>query len=116
MNPEQKKLREVLSANIKIRRKVMNISQEKLAEATDLSAQTINDIEGGRMWVSDKTIVKLAQVLQVEAYQLLIPDIEIQVEKEKAPFPCELLFSLQKSIQQGIDLQFDKILKSGVTR
>jgi hypothetical protein len=34
---------------------------------------TGNDIEGCRMWVSDKTIIKLARVLHVEAYQLLVP-------------------------------------------
>ncbi len=42
---DQRELRENLSYNIKKRRKVLAITQEKLAENTGLSAQTINDIE-----------------------------------------------------------------------
>jgi hypothetical protein len=34
---------------------------EQPAEITDISDQTINDIEGCRTWVSDKTIVKIAR-------------------------------------------------------
>ena len=73
MLTEPEKLRETLSLNIKKQRKKLGLSQEKLAEAADLSSQTINDIEGCRMWVSDKSLAKLARVLQVEAYQLLLP-------------------------------------------
>ena len=53
----QTELRENLSFNIKQRRKLCGFTQEKLAEETELSAQTINDIEGCRTWVSDKTLV-----------------------------------------------------------
>ena len=72
MEPE--KLRETLSWNIKKERKKLGLTQEKLAEIADLSSQTINDIEGCRMWVSDKTMIKLASVLHVEAYELLVPE------------------------------------------
>ena len=51
----------------------LGYTQEKLAEIAKLSTQTVNDIEGCRMWVSDKTITKLAKVLHVDVYQLLIP-------------------------------------------
>lgn len=50
----QIELREILSFNIKQKRKLYSLTQEKLAELTGLSAQTINDIEGCRTWVSDK--------------------------------------------------------------
>ncbi|MCL2210017.1 MAG: helix-turn-helix transcriptional regulator [Treponema sp.] len=52
-------LKEILSHNIKKKRKKNEFTQEELAE---LSSQTINDIEGCRMWVSDKTMSKLASV------------------------------------------------------
>jgi transcriptional regulator with XRE-family HTH domain len=100
--------------NIKHRRKVLGISQEKLAQAAELSAQTVNDIEGCRMWVSDKTIVKLAQALQVEAYQLLIPAFEAGKGGEKGPSSVETLLTLQQNIKNEIDLQFYRILKSRV--
>ncbi|GHT65771.1 hypothetical protein FACS1894110_08340 [Spirochaetia bacterium] len=78
MSSSPEKLREILSANIKDRRRALGISQEKLAMAAELSSQTINDIEGCRMWVSDKSIVKLAGALKVEAYQLLAPAIKLE--------------------------------------
>ena len=70
---ESDNLRRILSLNLKKQRKKLGFTQEELAEAADLSPQTINDIEGCRMWVSDKTIAKLIKVLHIEAYQLLIP-------------------------------------------
>jgi transcriptional regulator with XRE-family HTH domain len=78
---ESEQLREILSLNIKKERKKLGLTQEKLAEFSDLSSQTINDIEGCRMWVSDKTIIKLARVLHVEAYQLLVPMEPITTQK-----------------------------------
>lgn len=109
MSLESEKLRKILSANIKNRRKTLGISQEKLAEVAGLSAQTINDIEGCRMWVSDKSIVKLAVSLNVEAYQLLIPNIEI--DQTLTLSPAEALVALQQNIKKNIDEQFESVLK-----
>jgi len=66
-------LRKTLSANIKKQREFLGMTQEKLAEETEISANMINDIEGCRSWVSDKTLVKLASALKVETYRLLMP-------------------------------------------
>jgi transcriptional regulator with XRE-family HTH domain len=103
--------------NIKHRRKVLGFSQEKLAKAAELSVQTVNDIEGCRMWVSDKTIVKLAHALHVEVYQLLVPVFDTVKGGEKgmhAPSSVEILLTLQQNIKNEIDLQFYRILKSRV--
>ena len=69
----QNDLREILSNNIKLKRKELSFTQEKLAELSNLSAQTINDIEGCRTWVSDKTLIKISEVLQTSPAELLIP-------------------------------------------
>jgi transcriptional regulator with XRE-family HTH domain len=119
MNLGPERLRKLLSLNIKSRRRDLGISQEKLAETADLSAQTVNDIEGCRMWVSDKTIVKLAQALQVEAYQLLLPSIEEKKTgepTEPAHSPAEILLTLQHNLKKQIDQQFDEVLRSGLWR
>ena len=71
MSPEQ--LRSILSENIKNRRKQLNISQSKLAEMINMSANYITDIENQRTWVSDTTIVKIASALGVEVFELLKP-------------------------------------------
>jgi transcriptional regulator with XRE-family HTH domain len=85
MKEKPEKIRQILAQNIKIRRKRLGISQEKLAEITDMSVQTINTIEGCRMWVSDKTITRLAKALNVEVFQLLIPFNAIKNELSLSP-------------------------------
>jgi transcriptional regulator with XRE-family HTH domain len=108
---DPEKLRETLSLNIKKQRKSLGLSQEKLAEAADLSSQTINDIEGCRMWVSDKTITKLAKVLQVEAYQLLIPAHLARGQNNTCPCCDRLLLDLEDRIVKSVRQQFDTISK-----
>lgn len=103
-------LRTLLALNIKYRRKVLGISQEKLAKTAELSAQTVNDIEACRIWVSDKTIVNLAKALKVEAYQLLLPVSEAE-KGLPAPSSTEILLTLQQKIKNEIDMQFYRILK-----
>lgn len=67
------RLRTLLSANIKARRKALGISQEKLAELVNVSTKTITDIECCRSWVGDRTMSKLAEALGVEPFQLFVP-------------------------------------------
>jgi len=73
MNEKTEKIRLILAQNIKKRRESLGFSQEKLAESAGLSVQTINTIEGCRMWVSDKTITRIAQALNTEIFQLFVP-------------------------------------------
>jgi len=73
MKEKPEEIRLILAQNIKERREILGISQEKLAESADLSIQTINTLEGCRMWVSDKSITRLARALNVEVFQLFVP-------------------------------------------
>ena len=85
MSPEQ--LRSILSENIKNRRTQLNISQSKLAEIINMSANYITDIETQRTWVSDSTLVKIASALGVEVFELLKPNndfVNSSVVKENA--------------------------------
>jgi transcriptional regulator with XRE-family HTH domain len=107
---EPRNIRTILSGNIKTRRKTLGISQEKLAEMADLSAQTVNDIEGCRTWVSDKTIAKLCLALRLEAYQLLLPS---QDDADLSADLTETLLSIQQNIKRNIDLQFE-LLRSNL--
>ncbi|GHV73293.1 hypothetical protein AGMMS49940_05950 [Spirochaetia bacterium] len=74
MNEEALNLRKLLSANIKKYRAILGITQEKLAEKADISANMMNDIEGCRTWVSDKTLIRLANALETEIFRLLLPN------------------------------------------
>jgi transcriptional regulator with XRE-family HTH domain len=66
-------LRQILAVNIKEQRRILGISQEKLAEMAGLSWQTVNSIECQRTWVSDNTLEALAGVFKIETFQLLMP-------------------------------------------
>ncbi|MDR0654922.1 MAG: helix-turn-helix domain-containing protein [Treponema sp.] len=73
MGTKGSKLRQILAANIKEHRRILGVSQEKLAEMAGLSWQTVNSIECQRTWVSDNTLEALAGVFKIETFQLLMP-------------------------------------------
>ena len=71
---KSKDLRKILSQNIRNARNSLHISQAKLAESADLSVPHIVDIEHCKTWVSDKTLNNIAKALNLEAYELLMPE------------------------------------------
>jgi len=108
MTDDEDKLRKVLSANIKRYRAKLGLSQEKLAETIGLSSQTINDIEGCRTWVSDKTIVKIARAFNVEAYQLLFPQTGAEM-LFPVKVPADILQNLKEIIKEDLDRRFNEV-------
>lgn len=102
----QIELREILSQNIKQKRKELLITQEKLAELTELSAQTINDIEGCRTWVSDKTLIKISEVLQTTPAELLIP------QNNEQDFLLKNFTNLKSELKKVINSQIDDVFKT----
>jgi transcriptional regulator with XRE-family HTH domain len=67
-------LRTILSQNIRKARNSLHISQAKLAEFADISVSHMLDIEYCKTWVSDKTLHSIARALNMEAYELLLPE------------------------------------------
>jgi len=131
-------IRSILSKNVKEQRKKLGLTLENLAELTGLAVQTINDIEGGRRWVSDNTITLLSKALRIESYQLLIADffsqkkvsvikttdtttiddIETSSISRKKDTPTQHLIGLKEKILKNVDTQietqFNDFLKSGL--
>ena len=103
---DQMELRQILSKNIKAKRKILSLTQERLAEETGLSAQTINDIEGCRTWVSDKTLVNIAEVLHTTPADLLIQNNPNESESFNI---LQLKSKMQKSVLNAIEDVFDDI-------
>jgi len=106
-------IRTILAKNLKEQRKKMGLSQDKFAEISGLSIQTINDIEGGRKWISDKTMTKLAKTLNMECYQLLLPKLAVKRKKEinSTQQLWELMKNLKKSVDAQILIHFTEYLK-----
>ena len=105
-------IRRILAGNIKKYRKNLGYSQEKLAEKSNLSGQTLNDIEGCRRWVSAATLTKLAKALHVAEYQLFMPEND---ETTEIPHKSSLksLISLQNNIINTINIHFDEAKDTG---
>jgi transcriptional regulator with XRE-family HTH domain len=66
-------LRAILGANLKRYRNYRQFSQAELAEKLDISIPFLSDIENGRKWVSPVTVVKFADALKIEPYELFKP-------------------------------------------
>jgi transcriptional regulator with XRE-family HTH domain len=70
----EKDLRAILSQNIKKFRSYRKLSQADFAEKVDISIPFLSDIENGKKWVSPTTLIKMADTLNIDAYELLKPE------------------------------------------
>jgi len=73
----ERDLRALLSYNIRKYRGYRNFSQTDFAEKIDISIPFLSDIENGKKWVSPTTLIKMADALNIEAYELLRPETSI---------------------------------------
>ena len=65
-------LRDAFRENVKYYRRQLNISQERLAELSNLSANYIGDIERTNRKVTIDTIEKIAKGLNIDPSLLLV--------------------------------------------
>ena len=70
MNEQLSSLREILANNLKAYRRKCGISQSKLAEKAEISTQYIAMIELSRQFPSPEVLEKIAQALDIKAYEL----------------------------------------------
>jgi len=116
MKNKYEEIRHILAQNIKSRREFLGLTQENLAEAAELSVQTINTIEGCRMWISDKSITRLAKALDMDIFQLFVP-YHLNKNELNTSSATVLLELRQKAktavdnLQQQLDSSFNEALK-----
>lgn len=67
---EEAELRCILSTNIKHYRGLRKWSQVVLAREIGISTNFLADIETGKSWVSSLTLIKLANIFEIEVYEL----------------------------------------------
>jgi transcriptional regulator with XRE-family HTH domain len=70
---EQRDFRQVIARNVRVARAAKDISQEALADEAGVDRSYMSRIERGVTWVGVEILVKLATVLEVEPYELLVP-------------------------------------------
>lgn len=101
----------VLSENIKKYRKGI-YTQETLAEKVGLSVQQINGIECGRKFVSTESLLKIANALNVEVYQLFIPEQKNPIIVENTPENEKIRRKIQDEIIESVRNAVNKTLKN----
>lgn len=65
-------LRDVFATNLRRLRRARRLSQEELADASGINRTYVSKLETAGTYVGLEIIGKLAEVLGVEAYELLI--------------------------------------------
>jgi transcriptional regulator with XRE-family HTH domain len=70
----ERDLRAILSLNLRRIRGYRKLSQADFAEKINISIPFLSDIENGKKWVSPVTLAKMADALNIEAYELLKPE------------------------------------------
>ena len=91
--------------NIRALRKKAGLSQERLADKADISRQMMNDIEGRRRWLTKRTLVKLANALEVDVHELFIPSAQ-ENEKTKGIYD-----TITQEVVSQVKEAVDKALK-----
>jgi len=96
-------LRKFLAVNLKKQRKMLGLSQEKLAEIANLSWQTVNSIECHRTWVSDLTLENLADALKIESFQLLLPSENTLLKSINSDEAVKKLVKIKRSFDDSFN-------------
>ena len=102
----ERDLRAILSRNIKSFRSYRKISQADFAEKINISIPFLSDIENGKKWVSPATLLKIADALGIEPYELLrpetiIPDNAINILEKYTVDIYQLFGDTLSSVQQN---------------
>lgn len=92
-------IRECFSSNLKIRRAILRLSQEDLAELSGVSAGYIANIETGRSFPSTKVWLKLSKAFHVEPSKL----VENPEKAEASYSKEEFLDYIEKAMKSFVD-------------
>ncbi len=105
----EQQLHETLSQNIKKYRKG-KFTQEQLAEKIGVSVQNINDIEGKRRWPRESTLIKIAEALEIEVYQLFIPHDLSNIKIDEIDENIKIRLKIQEQLISDFRKSMNKLL------
>ena len=107
-------LRNLFSQNIKRYRQMKGLSQEKLAEKIEISTNYLSEIETGKGWVSPFSLVKIANALEIEVFELFKPQEAVAKDKLKTINKCldDFSTSLKVSFEKSLKDSMRKIQKN----
>jgi len=97
-------LREIFAYNLKKNRQNRGLSQAKLAESTNVSTHHIAMIEIARNYPAMELVERIANVLDIEIYELFINPLSPPEEMER------LYQTIAKNIEQVVEEAIKKAL------
>jgi len=103
---EEKELRAVFGENIRKFRSKRGWNQLLLAEKLDISANFLSEIETGKGWVSPLTLVKLANTLEIEVFELFSP-VPHETTQDKSE--AEKMKRFAKDLALAIDVSTNEV-------
>ena len=106
---EESELKEIYGHNIKRLREERKMTQEALSEKIGVNEKYLSTIETGAKYTSFEILLSLANTLNVEPYELLLPNgKEITPDKRKTK---ELMRRFRGSLNELVDT-VEEFLKS----
>jgi transcriptional regulator with XRE-family HTH domain len=102
-------LHAALARNLKIRRKLLGISQADLAERAGVSVGYIGEIEIARKYPGPEIMVLLAEALETRAYCLLMSEDDVLAAAEGAG--RDRAWVIAERLRDRIDRRIDEEVK-----
>jgi len=101
-------LRDILANNLKENRKKCGYSQAKLAEVANITTQYIAMIEVSRKFPTPEMLERLANALEIEAYELFVvkPSPEDAMEKLHDTLANNIEKIVENAIEKTLSAKF----------
>jgi transcriptional regulator with XRE-family HTH domain len=98
---EEKEVRDTLAKNLKRLRNHLSLTQEELAEKAGISVVFLSDVERANKWPYLDTMVNLAKSLNVDVYELLMPEQALSPDTSAvlAKYKEEAVLVVSKSLE-----------------
>lgn len=92
-----------IGRRVRLRRELLELSREQLAERSDLSVGFISEIEYGKKGMSIETLYSLSKALNVSADYFLVGKIyDIEEDEEMIRFREEINATLEKCTKEQL--------------
>jgi len=105
-------VKSILSRNIRILRKASGLSQMQLAEKCEVSNTFIQQIEAARQFPSSRNFERIADVLGVEPYQLILDPSKKEIPPDEKHIALWMLDDLEKGLQEDVKQRFRTLRES----
>ena len=98
---EEYELKQIYGRNIKRLREERKMTQDALSEKIGLNEKYLSTIETGAKWGSFDTLISLANALNVEPYELLLPNgKEVSIDSRRTK---ELMVRFRTNLNELVD-------------